>query len=91
MSPSLALSLFVIGAGLALFGQIMVLRDAFAGRTPAATSGQAARLREALWIMIPAVALALTLWATWRVMPQEARPVTQEPGPVAVAAARTNP
>ena len=85
MSPTLSLVVFVLAATLAAVGQLLVLRDGLAGRTPAAGPSAAVRLREALWITIPAVALALTLWATWRALPARTagRP-TATAGPVAV-------
>lgn len=84
MSPTLSLVVFVLAAALAVVGQLLVLRDGLAGRTPAAGGGAAARVREALWITIPAVALALTLWATWRALPSRtAGSTAATTGPVA--------
>lgn len=84
MSPTLSYVVFVLAAALAAVGQLLVLRDGLTGRTPAAGPGAAARLREALWITIPAIALALTLWATWRALPkQTASRSAATAGPVA--------
>lgn len=76
MLESLSFPLFVVGAGLALVGQLLVLRDGIAGRTPAAGAAPstAARAREGLWIAIPALVLVLTLWATWRALPRNRTP-----------------
>ena len=68
-SPSTARLLFALAAGLAVLGQVLVLRDGLVGKTPAASQTSAGRMREALWIVIPAIALALTLLATWRSLP----------------------
>lgn len=76
MSPSLSLIVFVVAAALAVVGQLLVLRDGLAGRTPAAGTSVAARVREALWITIPALALGLTLWGTWRALPSRERVAT---------------
>lgn len=84
MSPTLSFVVFVLAAALAAVGQLLVLRDGLAGRTPAAGAGTAARMREALWITIPAIALALTLWATWRALPaRSAGSTAATTGPVA--------
>ena len=86
MSPSLSLIVFAVASALAVVGQLLVLRDGLAGRTPAAGSSPSARAREALWIAIPALALGLTLWGTWRALPRRegvAAPVRPAGEPVA--------
>jgi hypothetical protein len=85
VTPTLSLVIFIVAGGLAVVGQLLVLRDGLLGRTPAAGSTAAARTREGLWIAIPALALAATLWATWRALPHHApRPTA----PVAAPAPR---
>lgn len=73
LSQTAAHILFWCAAIVALFAQAMVLRAALAGRTPAASQATSARAREVLWIVLPAIALALVLWFTWRVLPQSGR------------------
>lgn len=75
MSRSVSLLLFALAGGIALFGQAMVLRDLFAGRTPAADTSAPSRAREVLWIVLPAVVLVAVLVATWQAIPP-AEPVT---------------
>jgi heme/copper-type cytochrome/quinol oxidase subunit 2 len=70
LSPQSALILFAAAATLAVVGQLLVLRDALAGRTPAASATTASRAREVLWIAIPALALALVVFGTWRALPR---------------------
>ncbi|MGQ0767293.1 MAG: hypothetical protein ACT4OZ_16715 [Gemmatimonadota bacterium] len=60
------LLLFIALAAVALYGQMCVLRSALAGRTPGAGTTRAARVRETVWILLPALALLLVLVATWR-------------------------
>jgi heme/copper-type cytochrome/quinol oxidase subunit 2 len=69
MPRTLSLLLFAIAGGIAVFGQAMVLRDLFAGRTPAADTSAPSRVREVLWIVLPAVVLVALLVATWNAIP----------------------
>lgn len=73
LSQTAAQILFWCAAIVALFAQAMVLRAALAGRTPAASQATSARAREVLWIVLPACALAVVLWFTWRALPQSER------------------
>jgi hypothetical protein len=88
LSPSFSTTLFWAAAIVALGAQAMVLRAAFAGRTPASGTTSGARARELLWILLPAVALLLVLWFTWQALPHastgertpaSARAVAHEP------------
>lgn len=75
-TPSFAVSLILIvdvksvifwsAAALLLFGQFMIVRAWWAGRTPAAGAVRRPRAREFVWITLPVVVLAVTLVATWR-------------------------
>jgi hypothetical protein len=88
LTPTIAVVLFAIAAALAVAGQLLVLRDALAGRTPAAGTSLAARGRELVWIAVPAILLALVLLATWRSLPVQDRgalPVKGSPRPSASA------
>ena len=76
--------LFGLATLLAVAGQLLVLRDAVTGRTPAANPSRASRAREILWIALPAIALGFLLVATWRALPR-----TAGAGPVAVPVAAT--
>ncbi|MCC6319711.1 MAG: hypothetical protein IT361_18720 [Gemmatimonadaceae bacterium] len=91
LSSTLTIPLFAIAAVIAVVGQIFILRDALAGRTPAASNTPAGRAREIIWIALPALTLALLLVATWRAIPPRA-PVftpTSNPGiPATPPAAR---
>jgi hypothetical protein len=84
MSPTASLAVFAVAAGLAIIGQMLVLRDGLIGRTPSANVTTGGRLREALWITLPAIALAATLWATWRALPPRTAAASAA-GPVATA------
>ena len=74
LSQTAAQILFWCAAIVALFAQAMVLRAALAGRTPAASQATSARAREVLWIVLPACALAVVLWFTWRALPRRVSP-----------------
>ncbi len=76
MSRHVALLIFAVAGGIALVGQLLVLRDLFAGQTPAANTAWASRAREALWIVLPALFLLLVLVATYRALPSATGPVT---------------
>jgi hypothetical protein len=66
LPSSLSLPLFAICAVVAIVGQLFIFRDLLAGRTPAASTSAGGRAREILWILLPALALALVIAATWR-------------------------
>ena len=70
LTPEFALVLFAGAATLAVVGQLFVLRAALAGRTPSSVRSPAGRLRELLWIALPAFALMLVLVATFLVLPR---------------------
>lgn len=72
VSQTAAQILFWSAAAVAVFAQAMVLRAAFAGRTPAASPATSARMRELLWIVLPAIALVVLLWFTWKAVPRSA-------------------
>jgi hypothetical protein len=57
--------IFWSAAALLLFGECMILRAWWAGRTPAA-GVRRPRASEFVWIALPVVLLAATLAATWR-------------------------
>ena len=77
LTPTFALVLFVSAAAFAVFGQALVLRAAFRGRTPAANATPASRVREVLWIALPALAVVLVVLATWRALPRRDVPPGQ--------------
>lgn len=85
LSHGPALVLFWSAAAVALVAQFMVLRAALAGRTPAASATTAARVRETIWIVLPAVALVFVLWFTWQALPRVIAPLAT-PVPASVAA-----
>lgn len=88
LNPSNAHLIFALAATLAVVGQLFVLRDAVAGQTPASGTTRAARLRELLWIAIPALVLALVVLATWRALPVRDRgavPVREHARPARAA------
>ena len=58
--------LFWSAAALLLFGQLMILRAWWAGRTPAAGTARRPRAREFVWIALPVLVLSATLAFTWR-------------------------
>jgi heme/copper-type cytochrome/quinol oxidase subunit 2 len=72
VSQTAAQILFWSAAAVAVFAQTMVLRAALAGRTPAASPATSARMRELLWIVLPAIALVVLLWFTWKAVPRSA-------------------
>ena len=79
LPPPSAAILFWSAALVALFAQVMVLRAAVAGRTPAASASSGGKVRELLWIVLPAVTLVVLLWFTWRAVERRAEgaaPVT---------------
>jgi hypothetical protein len=85
LSPLFLTILFWIAATLAFVGQSVVLLDAFRGKTPAADVTRSGRARELTWIVLPAIVLAVVLWASWsrlreRVADGEVVHTTMSPG-----------
>jgi hypothetical protein len=81
--------LYWTAAAVALYGQARLLLSALAGRTPGAASTPIARVREGIWIALPALALILVLLASWRMLARgvgSAPPVAKSPRTVALAA-----
>ncbi len=64
--------IFWSAAALLVFGQTMILRAWWAGRTPAAAATRRPRASEFVWIALPVLALSATLAFTWRAL--SARP-----------------
>jgi hypothetical protein len=58
--------LFWAAAVVAVVGQTMLVRSLLLGRTPGSVKTRAAGFREAAWVLLPALVLALTLVASWR-------------------------
>jgi hypothetical protein len=85
----LRLTVFIIALALTALAQFMILRSWLAGRTPGTSTSRGARLREAFWVLLPAIGLAITLLFTWRAVskPNE-REVTADPLTLAEATAR---
>ncbi len=65
LDPALS-TLFWPAALLCLVAQAMVVRSLFLGRTPAASKTRAGRVREVAWVILPALVLGYTLFASWR-------------------------
>ena len=66
---SFAEPIFWIAAALCVIAEIAILRAAFIPRSHASESGpipHSPRGAEMIWAVIPAIALALLLGATWR-------------------------
>jgi hypothetical protein len=74
------LTVFLIALVVTAVAQFMILRSWLAGRTPGTSTSRGARLREAFWVLLPAIGLAVTLLFTWRAIaaPNE-REVTTDP------------
>jgi len=58
--------LFWSAAVVALAAQAMLVRSLLLGRSPGSVKTPWASLREAAWVLLPAVVLVLTLVASWR-------------------------
>ena len=58
--------LFWTAAVVCVVAQAMLVRSLLLGRTPGSVRTRAAGLREAVWVLLPALVLALTLVASWR-------------------------
>jgi hypothetical protein len=87
LPSSLSLPLFLLCAVVAVVGQLFIFRDLVAGRTPASSTSTGGRAREILWIVLPALALLLVIFATWRALPVGTAQVVPANGPTAPAAA----
>jgi hypothetical protein len=85
LPSSLSVPLFAICAIMAVVGQLFIFRDAVAGRTPASSTSTSGRAREILWIVLPALALVLVIFATWRALPASTTPVVPASHPAAPA------
>jgi hypothetical protein len=57
--------IFWSAAALLVFGEWMILRAWWSGKTPPA-GGRRSRVREFVWIALPVALLSITLIATWR-------------------------
>ena len=66
MSFWVASLLFWTAAVVCALAQAMLVRSLLLGRTPGSVKTRAAGLREVVWVLLPAVVLALTLVASWR-------------------------
>jgi heme/copper-type cytochrome/quinol oxidase subunit 2 len=59
--------IFWSASALLVFGEVMILRAWWAGRTPpSGANARRPRAREFVWIALPAIILSATLVATWR-------------------------
>jgi hypothetical protein len=65
-SSTLADAIFWIAVASCLVAQAAILRSVLAGRGAAAPAPLPRRAAEVAWAIVPAVALALVLAATWR-------------------------
>ena len=77
--------LFWAGALLCVVAQGAVVRAALAGRTPGASTSIASKVREIVWVILPAVLLGVVLVWTWRSLPSRGAvpitPVVGHPSP----------
>jgi hypothetical protein len=85
---TLRLAVFLFAIAVTAVAQFMILRSWLAGRTPGTSDSRGARVREAFWILLPAIGLVVTLLFTWRAVsrPNE-RAITADP--LSLAAMRT--
>ncbi|MEW5917741.1 MAG: hypothetical protein AB1762_15165 [Gemmatimonadota bacterium] len=58
--------IFWSATALLVFGELMILRAWWAGRTPAVDPTPRRRFSEFAWIALPVFVLGVTLVATWR-------------------------
>jgi type VI protein secretion system component VasK len=65
--------LFWSASALLIFGEVMILRAWWSGRTPAAGMRRP-RASEFAWIAIPVLVLGATLALTWRAQRTEPQP-----------------
>jgi len=68
--------LFWSASALLMFGELMILRAWWSGRTPA-FGVRRPRASEFAWIAIPALVLGVTLALTWRAQRTEPQPNEQ--------------
>ena len=72
MSRQLTHILFWVAAAACALAELAIVRAALAThsrRAPAEGVPQPSRIGEIIWVVIPALALAVVLWATWRALP----------------------
>ena len=73
MPPALSEAIFWVAVACCVVAELFILRSVFAARGTSASTAEGAlpRVRrpvEVLWAVVPAVALALVLAATWRTL-----------------------
>ena len=71
MPPVLSDAIFWVAVVCCLVAELFILRSVFAMRDAGAREGALPRVRrpmEMVWAVVPAVALALVLAATWRTL-----------------------
>jgi heme/copper-type cytochrome/quinol oxidase subunit 2 len=71
MPPALSEAIFWVAVACCAVAELFILRSVFAVRGAGAADGALPRVRrpvEVLWAVVPAVALALVLAATWRTL-----------------------
>ena len=86
MPPALSEAIFWVAVACCVVAELFILRSAFAPRAARArgAEGTLPRVRrpvEVLWAILPAVALALVLAATWRTLhPGSSEPIDSPTG-----------
>jgi heme/copper-type cytochrome/quinol oxidase subunit 2 len=91
MATSLSDALFWVAVACCAAAQLLILRAAFAShgaRGPAESLPPVRRAVEVVWAVIPALALALLLAATWRAMHPPPDGAHASPDPSALSATR---
>lgn len=89
MSVAFADAIFWIAAGCCAVAQWFIVRGAIAAASAPAASARVPRSRrvtETIWAIVPAIALAVVLAATWRALHRERPAVEFTPAPQAGAA-----
>ncbi|CAA9357611.1 MAG: hypothetical protein AVDCRST_MAG11-3905 [uncultured Gemmatimonadaceae bacterium] len=88
MSPSLADAIFWVAAVCCAIAQWVILRGTLAAPLAPGSEAPGRRRAEVVWAVVPAVALALVLGATWRALhpPRPAAGTSTGALPVATAA-----
>ena len=84
MSPALSDAIFWVAVVCCAVAELFILRSVFGAHPVPASGGTLPRVRrpmEALWAVVPAVALALVLAATWRALHPARDPSTSVPPP----------